>query len=224
TFSTDANFNYAGGDAAIAGVLNVGGVSYFDGAVQATSTLFVTDAATFYSLATFTTATSTSATTTEYLYVGHDISEPTGWDFAGGDLAVSGDAYFNNKATTSVAFTIGAPTANYINFAGGDLIVQGDVEVDGGIWTNSATTTDTLSIGGNATTSGETVLGATAPGNSATTTLTFGSYGTADTKGLCLKFFSGGVTIWCYFNTAALTGGAPTSTAFLCDSDSSTCE
>ncbi|OGZ35519.1 MAG: hypothetical protein A3A94_02550 [Candidatus Portnoybacteria bacterium RIFCSPLOWO2_01_FULL_43_11] len=52
-------------------------------------------------------ATSTSATTTDYLYVGSDITEPTGWDFKNGDLIVSG-ATSLNSATTSDTLSIGS--------------------------------------------------------------------------------------------------------------------
>ena len=60
-------------------------------------------------------------------------------------------------------------------------------------------------IAARATTTSGTVLGATAPVGTATTTLTFGSAQTANAQGLCLKFFTGGNTIWCYFSSATLT-------------------
>ncbi len=78
-------------------------------------------------------ATTTSATTTDYLYVGTDITELSGWDFSGGDLIVSGDAHFAAKATSTTAFAVGAGTINTPDMAGGDLYVQGDAEVDGSL-------------------------------------------------------------------------------------------
>jgi len=96
------------------------------------------------------TASSTSATTTDYLYVGEDITEPAGIDFTGGDLIVSGAAYFHTKATTTTAFAVGSGTINTLDMAGGDLYVLDDLEVDG-----LATSTDgfysmgVLEIGGN---------------------------------------------------------------------------
>lgn len=95
-------------------------------------------------------ATTTSATTTDYLYVGYDGTEPSGWDFSGGDFYVGGASYLVGKATTADAV----------------------------------------------------VLGATAAGTDATTTITFGAYGAADKQGLCLKFFTGGGTIWCYVSAS----------------------
>ncbi|MBI4090914.1 MAG: hypothetical protein HY422_02720 [Candidatus Komeilibacteria bacterium] len=104
-------------------------------------------------LSTFARATSTSATSTEYLYVGFDITEPTGWDFSGGDLAVSGDAYFNNKATSSAAFWVGSGgTPNWLNLGGGDLFVQDDTQIGDSLFSThasstQATTTDYLYVG-----------------------------------------------------------------------------
>jgi len=94
------------------------------------------------------TASSTSATTTEYMYVGDDITEPThGFDFLGGDLIVSDDAFINGQATTSVSLWVGnAGLPTNIDMVD-DLYVEGDAEIDGGLWVDSATTTDTTSIG-----------------------------------------------------------------------------
>lgn len=104
-------------------------------------------------LSTFSRATSTSATTTDYLYVGFDVTEPAGWNFAGGDLLVSGNAFFNSQATSSASFWIGSGgTGNWINLAGGDLFVQDGAEIDGGLFFStasgtSATTTAYLMVG-----------------------------------------------------------------------------
>ena len=127
-FSEDANMNFSGGDLFVKDALNVGGVTYFDGALQATSTLLVTDAATFYStvavtgastftgaatlsstlnvtgLTTLGAATSTSATTTDYLYIGPDGTE------------------------------------DYFNFQGGDLYVRNDAEIDGALYLGGSIT------------------------------------------------------------------------------------
>ena len=100
------------------------------------------------------TSSSTSATTTDYLYVGVDITEPAGIDFTGGDLIVSGNAYFAAKATSTTAFAVGSGTINNLDMAGGDLYVLDGAEIDGGLWADSATTTDSLAIGGYASSTG----------------------------------------------------------------------
>src|SRR3989338_5359698 len=133
-------------------------------------------------LATFTTATSTSATTTAYLYIGPDITEPTaGWDFSYGDLIVSDDAFFNSQATTSVSFWVGSGgTPNNLSMSGGDLYVQDDLEVDGGAWIDSATTTDSLKIGGYASTTGDLIVnGDTIYNGTTTATTTIGLFSDA---------------------------------------------
>ncbi len=104
-------------------------------------------------VSTFTRATTTSATTTEYLYVGYDGDEPAGWNFAGGDLYVGGAAYFGAKATATTALAVGSPTGNYVDFASGDFIVQGVAEFDSNLFvagtasSTSATTTAYLYVG-----------------------------------------------------------------------------
>ena len=108
------------------------------------------------------TASSTSATTTDYLYVGHDITEPDGWDFSGGDLIVSGAAYFAAKATSTTAFAVGAGTIGSLDMADGDLYVQDDVEIGGWASTTSALNTQgTLHVGGNADIDGSLTIGPT---------------------------------------------------------------
>lgn len=109
------------------------------------------------------TASTTNATTTGYLYVGQDITEPAGWDFTIGDLIVSDDAFFNDQATTSASLWVGSGgTANSLNLAGGDLFVQDDVLFTGG--------NATFSTGTGTTTAGVFVLGA----NTGRSTTTFG--------------------------------------------------
>ena len=125
-------------------------------------------------LATFTTATSTSATTTAYLYIGPDITEPTaGWDFSYGDLIVSDDAFFNSQATTSASLWVGSGgTPNNLSMSGGDLYVQDDLEVDGSAWIGSDTT-----IGGYASTTGDLIVnGGTIYNGTTTATTTIGFF------------------------------------------------
>lgn len=95
----------------------------------------------------------TNATTTGYLYVGGDITEPTGWDFGVGDLIVADDVFFNGQATTSASLWIGTGgTASSTNMAGGDLFVQDDVEIEDDIYIKGGTFS--LSTGTPTTTAG----------------------------------------------------------------------
>jgi len=92
------------------------------------------------------TSSSTSATTTYYVYIGADITEPTGWDFGLGDLLAGDDAYIGGQATTSVSLWIGSGgAANNPNMAGGDLYVQNDAEIDGTLYYSVATGTSATS-------------------------------------------------------------------------------
>src|SRR3989338_5161246 len=92
------------------------------------------------------TSSSTSATTTYYVYIGADITEPTGWDFGLGDLLAGDDAYIGGQATTSVSLWIGSGVAaNNPNMAGGDLYVQNDAEIDGTLYYSAATGTSATS-------------------------------------------------------------------------------
>jgi hypothetical protein len=97
-----------------------------------------------YTLGTFNRSTSTSATTTDYLYIGPDGTEPMGWNFNDGDLFVSDLAYFNNKATTSIAMAIGAGTINNLNMVNGDLYVQDGTEIDGELFVTGAARFSTI--------------------------------------------------------------------------------
>jgi len=172
------------------------------------------------------TTSTTNATTTGYLYVGGDITEPTGWDFGVGDLIVSDDVFFNSQATTSASLWIGsAGTANNLSMTGGDLYVQDDVEIDGGLWMGSATTTDSLKIGGYASTTGDLIVGggtidlntstATTTGgmfvrnnNTATSTLSVGSVEGSDTVTGCLELVgSNGQYYFCGVDTTTPTNG-----------------
>ncbi|MFH1610513.1 MAG: hypothetical protein ABIA91_01355, partial [Patescibacteria group bacterium] len=69
----------------------IDGVLYVTGASTLTGAITLTGASTFTGLATFDKATATSATTTDYLYIGPDGAEGT-FDFQGGDLYVANDA------------------------------------------------------------------------------------------------------------------------------------
>jgi len=141
-------------------------------------------------LATFDHATSTSATTTAYLYVGPDGTEPSGWNFTGGDLIVMDDAYIGSQATTSASLWVGSGgTASNINLAGGDLYVQNDAEIDGALYvTGLGTFTGGIDTAGATTditlqndqtianvTSGNITFGTTAMSMATTTATTTGS-------------------------------------------------
>ena len=84
----------------------------------------------FANLRTYGWATVTSATSTDYVYVGWGITAPAGFNYKG-DLIVSDDVFINDQATTSASLWVGsAGTATTLNMAGGDLYVQDDLEVD----------------------------------------------------------------------------------------------
>lgn len=119
--------------------------------------LYVQGNAQFGSLVYLTTATATSATSSSYLAVGFPFTIPPGFNFSE-DLAVSGDVAINGKATTSVALWVGTGVANNLDLTGGDLYVQDDLQVAGSIWMQNATITDSLSIGGYASTSGDLIV------------------------------------------------------------------
>ncbi|PIS04795.1 MAG: hypothetical protein COT81_04580 [Candidatus Buchananbacteria bacterium CG10_big_fil_rev_8_21_14_0_10_42_9] len=100
-------------------------------------------------LSTFSRATSTSATTTDYLYVGSDFTAPPGLDYSG-DLFVFDDLVVNSQSTSTVSLWVGSGgTADIINVAGGDLYVQNDGEIDGNLF-----------VGGTSSTTAKIVLGA----------------------------------------------------------------
>lgn len=94
-----------------------------------------------------------------------------------------------------------------------------------GLNVNAATTTDSFKVGGRATTTGNTVLGAKTLAVDATTTITFGDNAKTNKTGTCLKFYSAGLTIWCQFDTTRL-GATATSTALICQTSpfSTSCE
>lgn len=136
-------------------------------------------------LSSFTTVTSTSATTTAYLYIGDDITEPAGWDFSRGDLIAAGNVYFANLATTSAALWVGSGgTINNLGMSGGDLYVQDDVEIDSSLWFVQGTTSDSLTIGGYASTTGDLfVNGGTIDSVTSTATSTMGIFSRSHSAG-----------------------------------------
>lgn len=148
-------------------------------------------------------ASTTNATTTGYLYVGSDITEPAGWDFGIGDLIVTDDTFMNSQATTSASLWVGSGgTANNIDLAGGDIYVQNDAEVDGALYSGNTTVT------GRASTTQNLVVGSL--NSSATTTVTFGASNGAAGAGTCLKVRKDADWVYCYVS----------GTAFLCSATS----
>jgi len=189
-----------------------------------TSTLTVVGNAHFFTL----------ATTSEAVWIGTG-GTANNVDLAAGDLYVQGGAELDgglwvSSATTTDSLVVGgaASTTDYLvignNAGDDDDFIYFDIgrnEYFG--WDDNPgefVLTDDLNVSGAATTTGKTVFGATAAGANATTTMTFGSYGSANGgSGICLKFFSGGLTIWCYFNSG-LIGSTATSTSLICSTNS----
>jgi len=152
--SNITNLNYGGGD------------------------LYVQDDAEIDDLLTVARTTTSRVTSTTMISVGSFFTPPAqGFDFTE-DLAVSGNTLLNGVATSVTALWIGsAGTANNINLAGGDLYVQNDVEIDGTLYVPtiaSATTTDSLKVGGYATVAGDMIV------NGGTFDLTTGTATTTD--------------------------------------------
>jgi len=150
-------------------------------------------------------ASTTNATTTGYLYVGTDITEPAGWDFGIGDLIVTDDTFMNSQATTSASLWVGSGgTANNINLAGGDLYVQNDAEIDGTVYLSNVSGNTTIT--GRATTTENFVAGST--NTAATTTVTLGSSSGEVGAGLCLKIRRNEGWTYCYVVGTAFVCGA----------------
>lgn len=85
-----------------------------------------------------------NATTSGTLVVGAST-----WAAPTSTLVISGTAHFTGIATSTDGIWLGlAGAANNINMIGGDLYVQDDAEIDGGLFADSATTTDSFKIGG----------------------------------------------------------------------------
>ncbi len=223
-------WNFAGGD------FIVSGVSFFNGMATSSTAfwvgsggtatninlaggdLFVQDGAEIDGTLFFNTATGSSATSTAYLYVGFDITEPAGWDFAGGDLLVSGNAFFNSQATSSVSLWIGSGgTANFLNLAGGDLFVQDAVQIGGALTVGGTASSTALVVGGTATSTNLTI-GERAAAN-ATTTLTLGDL--VAEAATCIKMrTTAGEWVYAYATSAS----AMTSVTFGLQFTSTSCE
>lgn len=85
----------------------------------------------------------------DYLYFDATGSEYLMWDDVPGEFDFTDDVNITGKATSSISLWVGAAgTATNLDMTGGDVYVQNDVEIDGGLYADSATTTDTTSIGG----------------------------------------------------------------------------
>ena len=78
------------------------------------------------------------------------------WDNDPGQFTISDDLKVTGVTTSTLAFWVGTGgTVDNLDMTGGDLYAQGDAEIDGGLWVNSATTTDSLAIGGYASSTGD---------------------------------------------------------------------
>ncbi len=151
------------------------------------------------------TASSTNATTTGYLYIGQDITEPPGWDFGLGDLIATDDAFINGQATTSASLWVGSGTASGLNLdMSNDLYVKDDVQIGSSLWFDQGTTTDSLKIGGYASTTGDLIVGGgTFDLTTSTATTTNGLFirtrgnTTATTTGLSIGSTEGDKVIGC---------------------------
>lgn len=120
------------------------------GAVVLAATTISTD------ISTGNLTLSGSATTTGNLVVGiSTLGTPTSTASFYGNLHV-----FSGTATSSEALWVGsAGTVNNLSMSGGDLYVQDDVEIDDSLWFVHGTTTDSLAIGGYASTTGDLFVG-----------------------------------------------------------------
>ena len=84
----------------------------------------------------------------DYLYMDASSSQYMMWDDDPGQFAFSNDLKVTGITTSTLAFWAGTGgTVDNLNMTGGDLYVQDDVEIDGSLWFDSATTTDSLYIG-----------------------------------------------------------------------------
>ena len=175
-------------------------------------------------VSTFSRATSTSATSTAYMYIGFDVTEPTGWDFSGGDLAISGDAYFNNKATSSVALMVGGLTSvpNWLNLAGGDLYVQDDAQIGDALIVGGTASSTALVVGGTATTT-KLIVGERQAAN-ATTTIVLGDLVAESAPCIKLRTTSGAWVFAYPTSSASMTSVLPDGTTFGLNWTTDSCE
>ena len=90
-----------------------------------------------------------SAAGDDYLYFDANESlESLMWDDDPGKFVISDDLQVTGVGTSTIAIWAGTGgTVDNIDLTGGDLYVQNDAEIDGGLYVDSATTTDTTSIG-----------------------------------------------------------------------------
>ncbi len=107
-----------------------------EGTLSVTDTSAFTGASTFTGLATFDHATSTSASTTDYLYIGPDFTEDSNMDFTAGDLFVANDANI-----VGVTYLEGALQATSTSLFTGAATFYGDVTLGDAV-------TDTVTIVG----------------------------------------------------------------------------
>jgi len=196
----------------------VGAATTIDNNILTGGTLDVTG------LTTLGAATSTSATTTTYLWVGASFSVPSSFDYDE-DLAVSGDLLVASKTTSTVALWVGSTgDAENLNLAGGDLYVENDAEIDGTLYLGNNesignSVNGLIELGGSASTTGDlyvsggtfdltTSTATTSAGlfvrdnTTATTTLGVGNVSVAgDTVVGCLELVaSDGLYYFCYVN------------------------
>ena len=155
-----------------------------------------------------------------------------------GNLTVTGTTGVTGATTLTGLLTFGSATGTsatataylmvgsdegvtYINY-NDDLYVGGDAEIDGGLWVGSATTTDSLTIGGYASTTGDLIVmggtidvatsePTTTPGifsrdrTTSTSTISIGDVG-QDIVGCLEMVKSNGEYYYCYVgDSAALT-------------------
>lgn len=133
------------------------------------------------------------------------------WDAPTSTLTVVGTAYINRIATTSEALWIGTGgAATNIDVDGGDLYVQDDAEIDDDLFVTDAATiggntvitgtasTSAAIFSGNATTTGNMVIGYN--NQLVTTTLTLGSYdnSSASEYGVCFRIRKENGWKYCY--------------------------
>ena len=136
-FSEDANMNFSGGDLFVKDAVNVGGVTYLDGALQATSTSLFTGAATFYSTIAVTGATTLSST----LDVTGLSTLAGGIDTAGAttDITLQNDETISNATDGNISFGTTAMS-----------MATTTATTTGSVWVSApaGTATSTIIVGG----------------------------------------------------------------------------
>ncbi|RLC33934.1 MAG: hypothetical protein DRZ76_03665, partial [Candidatus Nealsonbacteria bacterium] len=133
--------------------LEIGTGGTIDNLDMSSGDLYVADDLEVDSILYASLITSTSVTSTAYIFVGSDFSLPESFDYAG-DLAIADDLVVGDLATVTAAFWVGsAGTADNLDLTAGDLYIQDSLEVDGTAYfgrttSTQATTTDYLWLGG----------------------------------------------------------------------------